>query len=268
MKIGLFIQSSFVEPYKENSRILKDYYKNETIKNNLDLEVYDYIGDPNMDPHIDNDTIYLKCNDNEVGEKEWHLIKFITENLDKYDVIIKTNSTTVLNIKFVYYYIQSKNYEKYTAYGSNFVLFSHYFDIKEKKYKPFLDKEGIYLNGNLLIVSREVFNIIFKEYKKTEEYFKSFDIIDKDKEVPKHKWKGLAEDIIVGRVLYKNHIKIKIFDNFIQIYENGYFHQNIKNFKDVKSTVGFQFKINTVYEIRVTLEPTLLFLITKFLEAC
>ena len=80
-KIGIFIQSSNQELFKNNTEVLKEFYHSVIFENNLDVDLYSFTSDEKSSyVYEDGDTIYCACEDWNVYRKYYQLMDNIVCN--------------------------------------------------------------------------------------------------------------------------------------------------------------------------------------------
>lgn len=115
MKILIVLQSSVEPLYQKETQLLKDIYGNLIRKNNLPVDVISYVGDAEKTMLVD-DTLYIKCDNKYSIEKHRQLYKYIHEH-PEYDIIIKTNVSTVLNLDLICKYVCSVDFYSHNMYS-------------------------------------------------------------------------------------------------------------------------------------------------------
>lgn len=115
MRVLVVLQSS-VEPfYQKCTQVLKDEYAN-TIKNkNLPVDVISYVGGAE-ETHLDGDTLYIACDNKLSIDKHREVYKYIYEH-PEYDVIVKTNVSTIVNLELICKYISTSDFYSNNMYS-------------------------------------------------------------------------------------------------------------------------------------------------------
>lgn len=212
-KLGFFIQSSNQELFKNNTEVLKEYYRQIIKDNNLDIELFSFTSDENASNVYEvGDTIYCNCNDGDVFSKHYLLFKYIKES-KKYDWILFTNNTTLVNIFFLYYDIDEFNHDIFYCLNN---VHNNIF--------------GEYPNGNFKLMNFDVFLKILDVYETAKicltplhEFIYGNELFSK---CP-YKWYGVPEDVIIGRCLNKIQTSYMTFAsyNYVSLFE--YFDSRI-----------------------------------------
>jgi len=219
--------------------------------------------------YIIENRIFLPCDDRETSLKFCNLIKNISE-LDyfpKYDVIVRVNTSTIVNLKALNDFLISNEYDKNKLYCAQIV----HDDIKMIKAKDGLwyDKDESlchYPNGNLYIFSNEILDKLHKHIFNSYDYLTStYDFQNDDEDKPWF-WKGLSEDFLLGFTLNNHNILYDTIGDFIQIYNNNIFGSNLHDKENPLDMIALSCKTSCDYEERLKYEPTFMHLITKIIE--
>lgn len=185
-KLGFFIQSSNQELFKNNTEVLKEYYRQTIKDNSFDIELFSFTSDENATNIYEvGDTIYCNCNDGDVFSKHYLLFKYIQEN-KKYDWMLFTNNTTLVNIFFLYYNIAEFNHNIYYCLNN----------VNNKIF-------GEYPNGNFKLMGFDMFLKILGVFETAKICLTPlYDFLYGVNKTP-YKWYGVPEDLIIGRCLNK-----------------------------------------------------------------
>lgn len=108
MKILIVLQSSVEPLYQQETQLLKNIYNQIIQEKNLPIDVISYVGNAPY-THMIEDTLYIKCDNKYSIDKHRQLYKYIYEH-PEYDIIIKTNVSTVLNLELICNYVNSVDF--------------------------------------------------------------------------------------------------------------------------------------------------------------
>ena len=267
MKICLFVQTSSQEVYSSDTRILLDYYKKVISKHNLDVDVFSYQGnnDASSYSHLDKNKLFLPADERDTSLVMTELLRNIEFSFSEYDIFIKTNSSTVLNLTKICEFCNSEKFRKDMFYCATHADTN----ILIKKDLTLLGSPdnalevNSYPNGNLYLFSKEIFQIISKEFSMMHEYLTNEigqNIIKEYAE--QHMWYGVAEDLVIGCVLKRNDISCVELD-FIRTYSYVFRDSDIYE-KDPYAAYGISCKIDNDWEIRKHFEANLLKTVCSF----
>ena len=157
----LVILQSSVEPiYIECTRLLKDLYHQVCFKKNLPVDVISYVGDAE-ETCFDGDTLYIKCDNKLSIDKHRVVYKYIYDH-PEYDVIIKTNVSTVLNLELLCKYVMSTDY-----YTHNFYCAATMWDVRCNGQVTYNSKTYTYSNfpiGFFHMAHYDIWKEIYEAY--------------------------------------------------------------------------------------------------------
>lgn len=268
MKIGIFIQSSNQELYRKDTEALKEHYKRMAERFGEEFDIYSFTANPDQScnyAYINNGEMLLPCNDREVGSKAYEWIQNTLHVLPRYDVVVKTNSSTVVNLKWLHWFANSAGFRNDSLYCSHYVE-NIYQRLKDGTLIETTDETRRYPNGNLYIFSHDILDILGRDYLEVYTHLEETTSNCKPEDNPDWIWYGVAEDFVVGCVLNRNGIRMEIVDNFVQMYQNGIFQQNLRGVGNLLGASGFSLKTGNDYGTRLAYEPDLIYTITKFIE--
>lgn len=241
MKILLAILSSNNELYQQTTKTILDAY--DEMKNRFKLQCeFDIITvlSGSKTERVEN-IFYVNCNDSDVASKQLAITEYINKH-DEYDVIIRTNATTVVNL--------------------------NYADIIARK---FLNDGEIYTNmliwipntgfnyplGSFMMFSKSLFH---KYFSNTQLYNACNNELNNTyKFTASNKleyWKGVPDDLILGYMLLKQNAKIKLIrcSSFSVGDEPNTMSENLLSFR---AKTKDQYTENE-YKDRIKIEPLLL----------
>lgn len=161
MKILVVLQSSVEPLYQTCTQILKDTYKEVCVKKKLPVDVISYVGDAE-ETHFDGDTLYIACDNKLSIDKHRELYKYIYEH-PEYDVIIKTNVSTVLNLELLCKFISSQYFFQdgfYSCVGGTYKDFHGDFDYQGKN----INYIGCFPIGFFYMAPYKIWKDIYKAY--------------------------------------------------------------------------------------------------------
>lgn len=272
MKIGIFIQSSNQELYSKNTQIIKDYYKRARAGLQDEFDIYSFTSNPDSScdySYIYDDEMLLACNDRKVGIKIYEWISNTIYLMPKYDVVVKTNATTFLNLKRLSEFCSSELFDKDALYCSDIIAHG----ICRTKNGAIAESEknaSYYPNGNLHIFGYDFMKKLKKDYLIS--YIHLSDTLyspkkeERDAEFGEWMWYGIPDDLVIGYVANKNGVPIKTVDNFAQLYTNGIFPQNVRSIPNLFDAIGFSCKVPQGYETRLAIEPDFIYTLTNLIE--
>ena len=138
-KIGFFIQSSNQELFVSNTKILKEFYLDVISKNNLDIDVFSFVGNTNDTSmyNDDNTTLVFDCNDRIVLKKYKCLFEYLKDK--NYEYILITNNSTLVNLVNINYFI-STNIKDDVYYGALTIRTPELFEYANGNIKLFQKK--------------------------------------------------------------------------------------------------------------------------------
>lgn len=199
-KIGIFIQSSNQELFKNNTEVLKEFYHSVIFENNLDVDLYSFTSDEKSSyVYEDGDTIYCACEDWNVYRKYYQLMDYIVCN-KKYDYILFVNNSTLVNIKWLW---------------DNINFFNRgYFCLINVVHPCIFD----YPNGNFKLMSFDVFLRIYCYFKEAHDKYAPFDkFLFGEQITSKYMWHGVPEDLLMGICLFKIQMPYMIIPTELQL---------------------------------------------------
>jgi hypothetical protein len=194
-----------VEPfYQKCTQILKDEYAN-TIKNkHLPVDVISYVGDA-AETHLDGDTLYIACDNKLSIDKHREVYKYIYEH-PEYDVIVKTNVSTVLNLELICKYISTPDFYSHNMYACA-VMWDDHLGGKLKK--------G---NKEITVGNFPIGFFHMADYKIWEDIYLSYDeVLQSVLETHNMKTQDINDDLMMGALLlYTGHNVVEIA-NYIKV---------------------------------------------------
>lgn len=110
MRILIVMQSSVEKLYQDATNLLKDMYREIIDRKHLPIDVISYIGN-SPQTYLGGDTLYIACNNRNSIDKHRQLYKYIYDHKE-YDVIIKTNVSTVLNLELICKYVTTSDFHR------------------------------------------------------------------------------------------------------------------------------------------------------------
>lgn len=192
-KILILILSSTNNFFSNQYHKLKKFYDTVIEENGFNMAVYGYVGGSDNN-HIDNDNIiHLNCNDHKTDDKFICVNNIIrdTDGLNDFDVVIKTNTSTVLNLYALNALIQDDRFNLQAIHGpSGFI--SHYMNAEQSEYI-------VYPQGYFTMYSPEVMNQILTYWNQAEQYLRDKNLFYVDENVAG--WWGYGDDTVFGAAL-------------------------------------------------------------------
>lgn len=252
-KIGFFILSSTDHQlFQITTDLLKNHYRNIINTNNFDVEIYSFMGSGTYkETYEEGDTIFTEGSDNDLFHKHDELFKYIVKN-KKYDFIISTNSSTLVNLKWIYNNIDKISSESYYCT----LLWNRDF----KNVGTFQ-----YPNGNFKLFSYDMLVKMSEQWEHCHNL-----IVDEYTEwrstlyVPDVNWYGVPDDMIIGTFLHLNNIEIKKLDTMVMFPYHNVRPMNLE--VPIKQMPVIQFKSVFTRASRMYVEPYLLIHLAKQLE--
>lgn len=190
-KILILILTSCEKFYSSQYMKIKDHYEYIIKRYNLPMTVVGYQGDSDKDYlSYDNNIIYMNCKDRDVGTKFvmiHHLLKN-NQGLNDFDIIIRTNTSTFLNLQSLNALIQDSRFNMDALYGpSSFIR--HFMDDKK-------DESIVYPQGYFMMYSPNLMNNLIQYWDAGIEYLLSKDLY----KIPEDSsgWFGYGDDTILG----------------------------------------------------------------------
>lgn len=202
-KIGFFIQSSNQELFVNNTRILKEFYLDVISKNNLDIDVFSFVGNTNVNSMYDNDntTLVFDCDDRVVLKKYKCLFEYL-KNKD-YEYILITNNSTLVNLVNLNAFI-STSIDDDIYYGTITIRTPELFE---------------YVNGNVKLFSKKILDKITFPFAEIEHVNYYITFLHSAKST--NQWIGLPEDLVIQIVLNILNIKHVLLYEYLMF--NNYF---------------------------------------------
>ena len=252
-KIGFFILSSTDHQlFQITTDLLKNHYRNIIKANGLDVEVYSFIGSgTDKETYEEGDTIFTKGSDNDLFHKHDELFKYIVKN-QKYDFIISTNPSTLVNLKLLCDNINTLSPDYYYA------TITYDFNYKNVG-------KCFYPNGNFKLFSYDMLVKMSEQWEHchsliVDEYTEWRNTVSR----PDEQWTGVPDDMIIGTFLHLNNIEIKKLNTMVMF---PYCIGTPKNLGvPITQVPVIQFKTPLPRAARIYVEPYLIIYLTKTLE--
>lgn len=197
MKILLAILSSNNELYQKTTKTILDAY--DEMKNRFKLQCeFDIITvlSGNKTERVGN-IFYVNCNDSDVASKQLAITEYINEH-EEYDVIIRTNATTVVNL----------NYADIIArkfLGDNIMYTTTWIWIENGGFNHPV--------GSFMMFSKFLFQKYFSNAQLyntcNDELYKNARFLESNNNKFVY-WKGVPDDLILGYMLFKQNAKIEL----------------------------------------------------------
>lgn len=268
MKIGLFIQSSNQELFVKNTEVLMKHYRKVIEHFGLNVDVRYFTSHDNPQENmmlLKKDSIKVPCDDGNVTEKAYILLWALVNKLPKYDIIIKTNNCTVLNLKQICEFCESEVYDRDKVYCSminnapNMTADNHNHWVAAK---PFVN----YPNGNFVMFSYDKLKLLYAHYKDVSNYMSSCYPKREKEDFDGKLWYGIAEDIVFGRIFNYFGIRIEVIGEFIRMYDTGHFKSNMDYMTTPLDVFGVYCKMGSDYDIRKQYETPFIDFVAKCYE--
>ena len=204
MRICICIQACKNDFFLKEAKILTTSYKRTAAYLNLPVKCWYYTGSGNRASYFGDDEILLAGSDSDTSEKTRSLLgTLLYTDFTDFDVLVRTNTCTVVNIEKLYAFIHNK-YDKGVAYCGGFVH-------RWQTGAP----ELTYPNGNFYILSRQICSVLYSKWQMSEKSVKKLFKIDGDTGINGTMWTGVAEDLLTGFILRENGIQIKRIGAFL-----------------------------------------------------
>lgn len=203
-RILLMIHSASHEIYQRNVKALLEGYLDMLNKDGLQIDISAYCGVCDDPDHEYSEGTVSWINEKEVNEVYFDVMSRVSK-LEKYDIIIKTNTNTVLNLPLVYAFCNSNNFNPnifYTSVG---------FGIED------YDGRGLsYPSGMFIMADRHLWERIIDEYIPTREYIDQVESVTQHygiKHTPDESnnqlvWTGYSDEFVTGVILRRLQIPI------------------------------------------------------------
>lgn len=208
--ILLYIQSSNHPIFQKNILALVKGYKRIIERHNLNITIHTVCGFIEGRENYIEDTL-INVDDHQFAKVNFvALEKFINE---PFDVIIKTNTNTVVNLQLLQMYCDSTYFDENTVY-TNIV---HYPDPELHKDYPGKITDIIFPSGSFTMASKQIWEQIVNHYddaiKFADLWFKNDDTLyhnDFNQKNSSIYWTGYCDDFLYGLCLLKAGITNKI----------------------------------------------------------
>lgn len=241
MKILLAILSSNNELYQKTTKTILDAYNE--MKNRFKLQCeFDIITvlSGNKTERVEN-IFYVNCNDSDVASKQLAITEYINEH-EEYDVIIRTNATTVVNLNYADI-IARKFLNDDEIYTTSWVWIP--------------DKGFNYPIGSFMMFNKSLFQKYFSNAQLynacNDELTRIYKFTASNK---LEYWKGVPDDLVLGYMLLKQNAKIKLMR--CSSFTVGEKHDAIsKNLLSFRAKTKDSHAEND-YKDRINIEPLLL----------
>ena len=259
MKIFVCVQSCKRELFTKSAKFLTSSYRRISTYLNLPLKSYYFTGTGSDMNYINGDEIMLAGSDTDTSEKAYHLFETILyANFMNFNVLVRTNTSTVTNIKKLYEFLCSDEYDRNTAYCGGLV--NHW-----RTDAP----DIIYPNGNFYIFSREICTTLFTNWLESRNKVKELYNISDDfgKNDSNIQWTGVPEDLLTGFILKENNIPVKRIWNFLNFRDTV--SENIDYIgPDIYDYIGIYAKTHlTDLKSRTAIEPGIIEFLSLMFES-
>ena len=187
------------ERYINEEQVIKKTWGKDIIEGKYDnLKLYFFRGGAEKD-YIDdkNNVIYLNCKDEllDTYDKCINCFKYINENLNEYDYIIRANTSTYVNIEAIIQFLNMDSIKDDIMLGPGLAI-------------TYVSKHVPYLKGHLLIIPKKIINILINNFT--------------------NKWRGYDDavfGIVLGEFYNKNYMEhLLSFDSILDI-KKPYFNK-------------------------------------------
>ncbi len=222
MRILIAIQSCGHDPYLKNSIYMVKSYKHIINAYDLPIRCFYFKGNGTENSYFDGDEASIAYNDRMVSLKQFNMMHLVETAISDFDIIVQTNSSTVLNILNLYKFLTEEYDENYLWCGG---IVEHW------------TYNVMYPNGHIYIYSKRIFDILYKnwQYYSSEIENKYGISINSNTNEDELMWDGIAEDFVIGYILSKNHIDMKKIKNILNmrptLYDNiDYMKPNIYDY--------------------------------------
>lgn len=246
MKILLAILSSSNELYQKTTKTILDAYDEmkRRFKLQCEFDIMTVLSGDKTE-RVD-DVFYVNCDDSDVASKQLAITEYLNEH-DEYDVIIRTNATTVVNLNYADI-IARKFLDEDVIYNGGLYTV----DLTNYGNRVFY-----YPLGSFMMFSKSLFQKYFSD---TQLYntcnnelnnIYNFSLSDKFEF-----WKGVPDDFVLGYMLLKQNAKIELrtCSSFMIGDELDTISENLLSFR-AKTKESYTEKD---YKDRISVEPLLL----------
>ncbi len=269
------MQSSVEPLYVTTTRLLKELYHQVCTKKNLPVDVISYVGDAD-ETKVEGDTIYIKCDNKLSIDKHRVVYKYIYDH-PEYDVIIKTNVSTVLNLELLCKYVASVDYYSHNFYGTCTM-----WDSRCAGTLIYMDKQCMYSNfpvGFFHMAKYDIWKELYEAYDDVTDQIKTnIKLQEDDNDWPSYpgdKEKGIIDvndDLVMGALLVAVNRRCIELVNYIKLSPDDVdnYVENRNNFDSIFGTACIRCKLAVKpgegYAMREYWEPKLIYLAAKLYE--
>jgi hypothetical protein len=186
------IHSASHEIYQKNLKALVDGYMGINGKQYLPIDILTFCGTVNNDNHKYSESFIVQTPERNVADTLFKAIRYIV-NLDKYDIIIKTNTNTVVNTPLIYEFC-NLNTIRHDIIYTNICYSFHNTDNNFLSWFP----SGMFLMGHKNVWKRilnqynSAIEILNNKYMNTGVYH--------NEEYANNKlvWTGFSDEVLIG----------------------------------------------------------------------
>lgn len=229
MRISIFIEHAGHEVFHKEAAILKQFYKDTIAEYDLDMEVFTYTNSDLPDIKIqDNDIMIPGDPLNDWGKRSYLVMSYIQDYVDC-DYIVKTNTSTVLNLKALSEFCNSKSFQKTLKF---YTMWNH------ALYHPNVSESGYieYLLGKMYLYPKQFLSDIIRVWDEATV---------KGAEIWNTCWGCPPTDDIIMTAAY-NILKFpieKMYGRFMGLYgyDNGLYHPKFND--DIKKCISYVVKM-------------------------
>lgn len=271
-RILLAILSSNQNLYTRNTNSLKHMYKQIIDMYSMDIDVISYTasGISGIDG-IQGDTLFVDCDDKDLNAKSIALGKYIGCH-PEYDVVIKTNCSTVLNLPMLNFFVNSDNFHDDIVYGSSFIEGLPGVIMEGDGVDEYIKDKMVYIRGTFTMMDTKLFlNTIGNEqiYTATMQRIASYKwapTIPPYGNDCENYFTGIPDDMVWGVILYLKSINLAVFEglSFSNLQcENG-IHIYSHDIDILDHAVFYEINTQSDYNIRANVEPMIIELVAKY----
>ena len=239
-------------------------------KYGLDIDVYAFTGKGKGNGEsvdVVGNTIYLPCDDTDVSNKHFQLMRYAVENLQDYDIVLKTGNSTFVNLKNLADFCNSENYDMGKVYCTYSVEL--YISLDCETHSMYKSGFKYFPTGVFTLCSYDIFRTMCRDFESAHDYLacRYFEQIEYEGDNDKRMWRGIPEDCVCGYVMYYNGIPFEIlYDRCVRVYSCGIWDSELWKMGNPFSLLALVCKTDAGYSERLEHEPKFIDLVCRFHE--
>lgn len=223
-RILLLIHSAGHKIYQQNTKALIEGYNDIIREHELPVDISAFCGTCNDTEHS-----YVEDTISPIDEKKvcdvFFDIMLKSVNLENYDIIIKTNTNTVVNLPLICAFCNSINFRSDVVY-TNIAYGMHDYD----------ERYLVFPSGMFIMADRNLWKRIMEDYNPAFEYIKYIESIenhtgikhDEDESNDKLVWTGYSDEFVTGVILRRLRIHLLLLkSSSISYWKTNFFREGI-----------------------------------------